>query len=62
MKSNNITPVLFAVTATGYENISLNHSDILRLVKEKNAIIVAYDTYYEKADRTISENNSRIKK
>lgn len=39
--------VLFALTDTGYENISLNIADIAKLVKQQQSIIAAYRQYYE---------------
>jgi len=38
--------VLFAITAKGYENLSLNTSDILKLIKQQREIIIAYEKYY----------------
>lgn len=59
MASSNQQPVLFALTTTGYENVSLNMAEIMRLIREKDAIIVAYKNYYEQADTVIRENNSQ---
>jgi hypothetical protein len=39
--------VLFALTDNGYENLSLNVADIIKLVKQQQAIIIAYQQYYE---------------
>ena len=39
--------VFFAVTAEGYENLSLNMADIIKLVQQQRAIIAAYQQYYE---------------
>ncbi len=36
---------VFALTASGYENLSLNISDIRKLTQQQRAIIVAYDNY-----------------
>jgi hypothetical protein len=38
--------VLFALTSSGYENISLNYSDALTLIREQRAVISAYERYY----------------
>ena len=59
MTSSNQQPVLFALTTSGYENVSLNMAEIMRLIREKDAIIVAYKNYYEQADNAIKENNSQ---
>jgi hypothetical protein len=39
--------VLFALTAEGYKNLSLNISDIRALLQQQQQIIVAYQSYYE---------------
>jgi hypothetical protein len=57
MKNSNQEMVLIALTTTGYENISLNMAEIMRLLVEKDAIIVAYKNYYEKTDQAIIQNN-----
>lgn len=59
MKNSNQEMVLFALTTSGYENVSLNMSEIMRLLIEKDAIIVAYKNYYEQADKAIEQNNSQ---
>ncbi len=59
MKNSNQEMVLFALTTSGYENISLNMAEIMRLLVEKDAIIVAYKNYYEQADKAIEQNNSQ---
>lgn len=44
-ENGNIT--LFAVNATGYENLSLNASELRRYIQQQNAIIRAMKQYYE---------------
>lgn len=58
LKKNNEEYVFFALTTTGYENLSKNMADILRFVREQNAVIIAYKNYYENADRIIANHNS----
>jgi len=41
--------VLFAVTDKGYEAISLNMADLLKLVSQQKTIIGAYEAYYKKS-------------
>ena len=36
---------LFALTDEGYENLSLNISDIRQLVQQQRAVIIAYENY-----------------
>ena len=57
MKNANQEMVLFALTTSGYKNVSLNMAEIMRLLIEKDAIIVAYKNYYEQADKAIEQNN-----
>ena len=39
--------VLIALTSDGYEKLSLNMADLLKLVQQQRAIIAAYQRYYE---------------
>ena len=45
--------VVFGVTSTGYENLSLNLSDIRALVEQQQQIIIAYERYYTQVDRAL---------
>jgi len=47
LKANNIDLVLFAVTDDGYQNLSLNMADIIKLVKQQKSIIAAYEKYLD---------------
>ena len=47
LQSSNTNVVLFAVTDEGYENLSLNIAELMKLVKQQKAIIAAYKNYYE---------------
>jgi hypothetical protein len=42
--------VVFAITDEGYEQLSLNFSDIRNLIAEQRQIIVSYKEYYEPVD------------
>lgn len=59
MQTSGQNPVLFVLTSKGYENLGLNMSEITRLIKEQQSIILAYKNYYEKADRAILTNNKQ---
>lgn len=48
LKSANKSVVVFAITADGYENLSLNMADITKLIQQQKSIIAAYQQYYEK--------------
>jgi PBP1b-binding outer membrane lipoprotein LpoB len=48
---------LFALTDIGYENLSLNNADILKLVAEQKSIIAAYKSYYEDINTNVDNYN-----
>ena len=41
---------IFGLTGEGYENLGLNFSDIRAMVQQQQAIILAYESYYKKAE------------
>ena len=41
---------VYALTGEGYGNLSLNFSDIRALVQQQQAIILAYEDYYQAAE------------
>ena len=47
LQDSNTSVVLFALTDEGYENLSLNIAELMKLVKQQKAIIAAYKNYYE---------------
>jgi hypothetical protein len=44
---------LYALTGEGYGNLGLNFSDIRALVQQQQAIIAAYEGYYEQAEQAM---------
>lgn len=60
LKRNGHDVVLFALTDKGYENIALNLSDIRAYIQQQQAIIVAYEGYYKKANALIDDSNKNI--
>jgi hypothetical protein len=38
---------LFAITPEGYENMALNASDLMKLIKQQKAVIAGFTSYYE---------------
>jgi len=52
--------VLFGLSDDGYEALSLNNSDLMRVLEQKNAIIAAYKNYYEKSTQAIDAVNGKI--
>lgn len=53
------TPVFIALTSDGYEDLSVNMQQLLQLISEQKAVIIAYDNYYRVVDATIEEHNSQ---
>ena len=54
--------VFFAVSAEGYENVSLNLNDLRSYIQSQQATIVAYKKYYNAADTALNEANEQLKK
>ena len=53
--------VIYALTTEGYEQLSLNMADIIKLLSQQKAIIEAYKEYYEKTEKNIDDHNSKNK-
>ena len=49
--------VFFALTDEGYENISLNFSNIRAFIQQQNAIIAAYENYYKQSEEALDKAN-----
>lgn len=47
IEKRNGNVVLFALTDKGYEALSLNIADLRQLVQQQQAIIAAYEKYYQ---------------
>jgi hypothetical protein len=45
---------MFVLTGDGYENLGTNFSDIRALVQQQQAIIVAYQNYYQQAETAMN--------
>ena len=53
-------PVLIGLTDDGYEVLSLNMSDIMRLIAQQKQIIAAYQNYYEESEQALDDANANI--
>ena len=62
LTANGQAVVVFALTADGYENVSLNTRDALKIILQQEAVISGYKQYYTTVDQTISTHNSKISK
>lgn len=51
--------VLFALSAKGYENLSLNVAEIIRYVKEQKNIIIYYREILPNAETLIEETDNK---
>lgn len=47
LKNLSASVVFFAVSAEGYENLSLNLNDLRTYIEQQKQIIAAYDSYYK---------------
>jgi len=47
LKDKNIRLALFSLTSNGYQAISINNANIIKLIKQQESIIAAYEQYYE---------------
>lgn len=59
MKDDGKNVALFALTDEGYENISLNNGDLLKLLSEQKAIIAAYEAYYKNINKEVDAHNEK---
>ena len=50
MADDGNTIVVFAVNEKSYEALTLNVTDLLKLVRQQKAVIAAYDQYYENSE------------
>lgn len=50
---------LFALTEAGYQNVSLNTADSLKLILQQQAVIDGYEQYYIVVDQAIEDHNNR---
>ena len=59
LKEDGEPVVIYALTTEGYEQLSLNMADILKLLSQQKAIIEAYKEYYEQTEKNIDDHNSK---
>jgi hypothetical protein len=45
----------FALTDEGYSNLGLNISDIRAMIQQQQAIIAAYEGYYQQSEKALDE-------
>lgn len=50
----------FAVSGDGYEALSLNLNDLRSQVEQLNAIIIAYENYYQASNKALDRANSQL--
>lgn len=62
MKRKGEGVVIFALTSKGYENLSLNTADQLKIMRQDRAIIEAYQKYYVDQNKAIDKTNDDIAK
>ena len=52
--------VLVALTAKQYETLSLNIADLLELISQQKAIIMAYEDYYNMMEQELNSQDSVV--
>ena len=50
----------FATTDKGYENLGLNYSDLRAYIHQQEAIISAYESYYQESNKAFDETNADV--
>ena len=55
-----IPVAFFAVSGDGYEALSLNLNDLRSQVEQLNAIIVAYENYYQASNSALDRANQQL--
>lgn len=58
MEKNGDSVVFFTLTDKGYEALAMNIADLRKLVMEQQAIIAAYDQYYQNSQKAIDAANT----
>jgi len=53
-------PVLFGLSDKGYENLSLNLSDVRAFIQQQKTIIAAYERYYKDAEVALSRAQREV--
>ena len=53
--------VIYALTTEGYEALSLNMADVIKLLSQQKAVIEAYKEYYEQTEKSIDNYNNTEK-
>ena len=51
---------IYGLTGDGYGKLGLNFSDIRALVQQQQAIIAAYEGYYNASETAIEEHNQTL--
>jgi hypothetical protein len=60
LKESGNVVVLLGLTSQGYENLSLNLSDIRTFVQQQQAIIKAYKGYYAESNEVMDKANEQL--
>ena len=58
VKESGRSIAIFGVTDEGYQNLGLNLSDLRAYIQQQQAIVAAYEGYYQESEDAIEEANS----
>lgn len=60
LKKEGKDPVLFALTDTGYERLSLNLADVRTYIQQQKTIIASYGRYYLNAEKQLENAQGQL--
>ena len=60
MQENGESISFFALTADGYAALGINMAQLLELISQQRAIIVAYEDYYNSVETQLENQNTRV--
>ena len=61
VKKSGRSIAIFGVTDEGYQNLSLNLSDLRAYIQQQQAIVAAYEGYYQASEDAIEDANDSMK-
>ena len=60
MQENGDSIALFALTSEGYAALGINMAQLLELISQQKAIIVAYEDYYNSIETQLDNQDKRV--
>ena len=60
MQENGESISFFALTADGYAALGINMAQLLELISQQKAIIIAYEDYYNSVETQLDNQDTRV--